>query len=81
MDKRKKRGRIREFNEEITYGAKNQEPKKASSARVKDSGDRFLLKKLYTKSARRLFREIQKSEPESWHLSANKWVKLKNAGR
>ena len=52
-----------------------------TATKMKQNRHRFLLKKLYTTSAKKLFYAIQKSEPESWHLSANKWVKLKNAGR
>ncbi len=37
--------------------------------------------KLYTKSAKRLWDAIQKSDVSSWHRAANKWVKLPNAGR
>ncbi len=37
--------------------------------------------KLYTKTAKRMWDEIQKADPASWHLVANKWVKLENAGR
>lgn len=52
-----------------------------TATKMKQNRHRFLLKKFYTKSARKLFHEIQTSEPESWHLAANKWVKMKNAGR
>jgi len=38
-------------------------------------------KKLYTKSARKLWDLLQMSNPSSWHLAANKWLKVKNAGR
>lgn len=38
-------------------------------------------KKLYTKSAKRLWDSLQKSNPASWHLAANKWLKVKNAGK
>ncbi|OGG79978.1 hypothetical protein A3A39_01180 [Candidatus Kaiserbacteria bacterium RIFCSPLOWO2_01_FULL_54_13] len=38
-------------------------------------------KKLYTKTARKLWDEIQKSDPSSWHLSANKWLKVPKAGQ
>lgn len=38
-------------------------------------------KKLYTKTAKKLWDEIQKSDPSSWHLSANKWLKLPKAGK
>ncbi|MDO8620463.1 MAG: HD domain-containing protein [bacterium] len=38
-------------------------------------------KKLYTKTAKKIWDELQKSDPASWHLKANKWVKMKNAGK
>ena len=38
-------------------------------------------KKLYTKTAKKLWDEIQRSDPSSWHLSANKWLKVPRAGR
>lgn len=38
-------------------------------------------KKLYTKTAKKLWDEIQKSDPSSWHLKANKWLKVPKAGR
>ena len=37
--------------------------------------------KLYTKTAKKMWDELQKSDPASWHLKANKWVKMKNAGK
>jgi len=38
-------------------------------------------KKLYTKTARTIWDEIQKSDPSSWHLAANKWLKVPEAGK
>ena len=38
-------------------------------------------KKLYTKTAKKIWDAIQKSDPSSWHLSANKWLKVPKAGR
>ena len=38
-------------------------------------------KKLYTKTAKKIWDEIQTSDPSSWHLSANKWLKVPKAGR
>jgi len=38
-------------------------------------------KKLYTKTAKKIWDELQTSDPASWHLKANKWVKMKNAGK
>lgn len=37
--------------------------------------------KLYTDSARKIWDEIQTSDPSSWHLTANKWLKIPGAGR
>lgn len=37
--------------------------------------------KLYTKTAKKLWDEIQRSDPSSWHLSANKWLKVPKAGK
>lgn len=38
-------------------------------------------KKLYTKTAKKLWDAIQKSDPSSWHLATNKWLKVPKAGR
>ena len=40
-----------------------------------------LLKKLYTKSAKKLWKEMQTANPVSWFLSSHKWAMEKNAGR
>lgn len=37
--------------------------------------------KLYTKSAKKLWDMLQKSDPADWHLKANKWVKMPKAGK
>ena len=37
--------------------------------------------KLYTKSAKKLWDLIQKSDSENWHMNINKWVKIPNAGK
>lgn len=37
--------------------------------------------KLYTKSAKKIWDLIQKSDSENWHMGINKWVKLPNAGK
>jgi putative hydrolase of HD superfamily len=37
--------------------------------------------KLYTESAKVFWDELQKSDPASWHLTANKWFKLPGAGK
>ncbi|MGE5297687.1 MAG: HD domain-containing protein [Acidobacteriaceae bacterium] len=37
--------------------------------------------KLYTESAKKIWDEIQTSDVSNWHLIANKWVKLPNAGK
>lgn len=38
-------------------------------------------KKLYTKSAKKLWDMIQKSDPSDWHFKANKWIKMPKAGK
>ncbi|QQG38313.1 MAG: HD domain-containing protein [Candidatus Kaiserbacteria bacterium] len=38
-------------------------------------------KKLYTKTAKSMWDEIQKSDPSSWHLATNKWLKIPSAGK
>lgn len=37
--------------------------------------------KLYTKSAKKMWDDIQKSDPVNWHKLANKWIKLPNSGK
>lgn len=37
--------------------------------------------KLYTKSAKKMWDLIQKSDSENWHMTINKWVKIPNAGK
>lgn len=37
--------------------------------------------KLYTKSAKKLWDEIEASDPADWHIRANKWVKQPQAGK
>jgi putative hydrolase of HD superfamily len=36
--------------------------------------------KLYTKTAKKIWDLIAKSDPASWHLKANKWVNMPKAG-
>ncbi|MBI4128621.1 MAG: HD domain-containing protein [Parcubacteria group bacterium] len=36
--------------------------------------------KLYTRSAKKLWDELQKADVASWHLEANKWLKIPTAG-
>lgn len=38
-------------------------------------------KKLYTKTAKTLWDKLQKANVATWHIEANKWKKLPNAGR
>lgn len=38
-------------------------------------------KKLYTKTAKKLWDMLQKSNVAQWHMDANKWKKMPNAGR
>ncbi len=42
--------------------------------------DRIRAEKLYTDTARQMWDEIQNSDPASWHLSMNKWLKIPEAG-
>ncbi len=37
--------------------------------------------KLYTESAKKFWDELQSADPSSWHLTANKWFKVPNAGK
>lgn len=37
--------------------------------------------KLYTKSAKKMWDLIQKSDSENWHMAINKFVKIPNAGK
>jgi len=38
-------------------------------------------KKLYTKTAKKLWDELQKADVSQWHMEANKWKKIPTAGR
>ena len=38
-------------------------------------------KKLYTESAKKFWDELQKADVASWHLVANKWEKIPDAGK
>ncbi|TSC76779.1 MAG: putative hydrolases of HD superfamily [Parcubacteria group bacterium Gr01-1014_33] len=37
--------------------------------------------KLYTQSAKKFWDELQKRDVASWHLNANKWLKIPHAGK
>jgi len=37
--------------------------------------------KLYTEAAKRFWDELQDADPSSWHCSANKWLKMPEAGK
>ncbi len=37
--------------------------------------------KLYTSTAKKMWDELQKSDPSAWHLKSNKWVQAKREGR
>lgn len=37
--------------------------------------------KLYTKSAKKMWDLIQKSDTENWHMNINKWIKIPSAGK
>ena len=38
-------------------------------------------KKLYTDEARAMWDEIQTADPSQWHISANKYLTIPEAGR
>src|SRR3989344_6262581 len=38
-------------------------------------------KKLYTKTAKKLWDEVQKANVSQWHMDANKWKKIPSAGK
>ncbi len=41
----------------------------------------IVFKKLYTKSARKLWKQIYTTDVSSWHLVNNKWFKIPSAGK
>jgi putative hydrolase of HD superfamily len=41
----------------------------------------ILDKKLYTNSAKKLWKMLQKSDPADWHMKANKWIRVPEAGK
>lgn len=47
----------------------------------KNTSRKIVQKSLYTKSAKILLEKLLKSDPDSWHLKANKYYKIKNAAR
>jgi len=54
----------------------SQLPKKWQELRKKVRNE-----KLYTQSAKEMWDEIQKADVSSWHLIANKWLKIPDAGK
>ena len=38
-------------------------------------------KKLYTKTAKTLWDKLQKANVAQWHMEANKWKKIPDAGK
>lgn len=52
----------------------------ALPAKFKKFRDMVRNEKLYTESARRLYDAIQTSDPDSWHVAANKWLRIPSAG-
>lgn len=54
----------------------SQMPRKWSSFRRKVRNE-----KLYTKAAKEIWDDIRKTDVASWHLVANKWLKIKKAGK
>ncbi|MBX4191562.1 MAG: HD domain-containing protein [Candidatus Doudnabacteria bacterium] len=47
------------------------------------AGNRRLVRdtKLYTESAKKLWDQIQESDPSSWHMKSNKWIVDPTAGK
>jgi len=50
-------------------------------AKWKSTSRKIVQKSLYTKSAKVLLEKLLKSDPDSWHLKANKYYKIKNAAK
>jgi len=49
-------------------------------AKLKPFREKVRLEKLYTASAQRFWDTLQTSDPASWHLAMNKWLKVPSAG-
>lgn len=47
----------------------------------KTSRKLILDEKLYTKSAKKLWKMLQTSDPADWHMKANKWIRVPEAGK
>ena len=43
--------------------------------------ERVRNEKLYTETAKKMWDDIQGSDPAAWHLYSNKWFKIPNAGK
>lgn len=56
---------------------------RGSQLRKKYAPNRRLIriKKLYTRSARKIWDEIERSDPSSWYIGTEKWWRMENAGR
>lgn len=63
-----------ELKELEERGSKLREKWKAMRRYVRDE-------KLYTRSAKELWDALQDADVSSWHLAANKWLKIPNAGK
>lgn len=62
---------LRELDE---MGSKLPEKWKSFRQKVRDE-------KLYTQAAKDMWDALQTSDPASWHLATNKWVKIPDAGK
>lgn len=47
----------------------------------KTSRKLILDEKLYTNSAKKLWKMLQTSDPADWHMKANKWIRVPEAGK
>jgi len=56
---------------------------RGSQLPAKLAGSRKMVRdeKLYTKSAKEFWDDLQRSDVASWHLTANKWHKIPDAGK
>ncbi len=69
-------------NLDVDFELKEMEDHGSVIARKMGSSRKIIRnKKLYTTTAKKIWDEVQKSDPVSWHIRANKWYKVKNAGR
>ena len=63
-----------EMKELVERGSKLPEKWRGNREKVRNE-------KLYTESAKKLWDELQNSDPASWHLASNKWHRIPEAGK